>query len=430
MKASFVSFLIAMVLTCTAHAQTQQWGQVYFANHVLAAPPDRLVRGSDGTPVVGTYHAAQLYYGTNLSNLIPVTDPPATFRPQGTSRQGTWLGGMRTLVGVAPGTQTYLQVRFWHTDAGGTFEEASRINGPYRWMSSSFTYVPPPPGSSLEAHYMEGFVGLTSDCGGFSATPEILVQPTNQVVQAGQDVVISVVSTNYCGHLWQFSGTNITATNLPGSRFLILTNVQPSQAGDYRVIVGTPYFNWGGLVTSQVARLTVEAPPQWGEVFFASHVLPTPPTRTIYHRDGEPIVGTNIFAQLYYGTTDQNLIPLTNLPATFRLPGTSSPGTWRGGGMRTLVGIPPGMPVRLQVRIWDGNWARTFEEAVANGTFWNYGFPFFLHATTTRLTHGGLLHGRLHRFYHDVQLPRPTRPDRNSSPANGSIGLRRREHHV
>jgi hypothetical protein len=57
---------------------------------------------------------------------------------------------------------------------------------------------------------------------------------------------------------WQFNGSNINT--LPGSRFLTLRNVQSSQAGDYRVIVGPL---WGPSVTSQVARLTVEVPPQF-----------------------------------------------------------------------------------------------------------------------------------------------------------------------
>src|SRR5262245_26166174 len=116
MKSSLALSFIPL-LTLASQAQTQQWGQVYFDNSVeFQAPGDRLVRTFDGSPVVGTYHAAQLYYGTNIANLIPLTNPPATFPPPGTRRAGTWIGGMRTLVGIPPGTQIVLQVRFWHTD--------------------------------------------------------------------------------------------------------------------------------------------------------------------------------------------------------------------------------------------------------------------------------------------------------------------------
>jgi len=107
---------------------------------------------------------------------------------------------------------------------------------------------------------------------------------------------------------------------------------------------------------------------QWGEVNFNNANLPSTtshPDRLVWFR-GTALVGTNIFAQLFYGTNDQNLIPVTNAPATFRPPTTQSPGTWTRGGMRTLVGILPGTPARLEVRIWDGAWP--YEEALSNGS--------------------------------------------------------------
>jgi len=364
MKWLITSFVIGLAIS--SHAQTQQWGQVYFANHVLRWPPDRLVRLTGSPmPLVGTNFIAELLYGTNLSSMVRLSNaPPAPFRPESTLYPGTWSGGMRTLVGIPPGTPIVLVVRIWNNDAAGSYEEALQqgTNAPYFLASSAFTYVPPPPGSPIEAHYMSNFSGLTSDCGlAFQRQPSILVQPTNQTVRVGDDVIISVVTGNAaCYHQWQFNGTNLNV--LPGSRFLLLTNVQPSQAGEYRVILNG---NGGGGITSQVARLTVEPPPQWGQVLFANNVLTVPPDRRPFFPDMTPVVGTNFVAQLFYGTNDFNLIAVTNPPAPFREPSTSSPGTWRGG-MRTLVGIPPGTPVRLQVRIWDILWGQTYEEADSN----------------------------------------------------------------
>ena len=75
------------------------------------------------------------------------------------------------------------------------------------------------------------------------------------------------------------------------------------------------------------------------------------PSRCIY---GAPLVGTDLVAQLYYGTQGtpyQSLTPV-DPPARFRVSTTPFPGTW-SGGMRTLEGTLPGQTVTLQVRVWD-----------------------------------------------------------------------------
>src|SRR5688572_20691731 len=309
MKSSCVAFLIAMV-TLVSHAQTQQWGQVYFDNSVLPTNgADRLVRLFGARqPLVGTNFVAELLYGTSPSTRVSLSNAPAArFRPEGTPYPGTWSGGMRTLVGIPPGTQTYMHVDVWNNDEAATYDEAVR-NGKVLMRSTSFTYVPPSPGSSIDAHYISNFYGFTGDYCVRSGPRSILVQPTNQIVRIGDNVVISVLSTNACGHQWQFNGTNINA--LPGSRFLVLTNVQPFQAGDYRVIIDGAF---GGGLTSQVARLTVQAPPRWGEVLFENSVaFTTPRNRLVRFPDASPVVGTNFVAQLFYGTNQHNLIVVTN----------------------------------------------------------------------------------------------------------------------
>src|SRR5215510_1766809 len=53
---------------------------------------------------------------------------------------------------------------------------------------------------------------------------------------------------------------------------------------------------------------------------------------------GSLVVGTNWVAQLYYGTSANDLKPVDRAPAKFRVFTTSRPGTW-SGGMRSLFGV-------------------------------------------------------------------------------------------
>ncbi len=367
MRSLFTSFVMGLALAC--HAQTPQWGQVYFDNSVFT-PPRVVTSIVSGRPLVGTNFVAELYYGTNFSSMVRSTNGPgpiARFRPEGTMYPGTWSGGYRTLVGIPPGTPTLMRVWLWNNDDAESFDEAVQNSSPEILVSNPFTYTPPPPGSSIEAHYMSNFAAFQGECGRVIPT-SILVQPTNQTVRVGDNVVISVVSTNACYHQWQFNGTNINV--LPGSRFLVLTNVQPSQAGDYRVIIDPSSApGWSGP-TSQIARLTVEPPPQWGQVYFDNSVFSFPPDRLVRSGPGDPLVGTNFIAELVYFTNSTTQLSLTNAPpARFRPQGTPYPGTW-SGGMRTLVGVPPGTPVQIMVDVWNNDVLATYDEAVRTGMVW------------------------------------------------------------
>jgi hypothetical protein len=82
-----------------------------------------------------------------------------------------------------------------------------------------------------------------------------------------------------------------------------------------------------------------------------------------------PAVGTNLQVQLYYGAStsfDTALQPVAQAPARLRASTTSVPGTWEGGGMRTLSGFEPGTYVLLQVRVWDIQDGLTYEQWVTN----------------------------------------------------------------
>ena len=86
--------------------------------------------------------------------------------------------------------------------------------------------------------------------------PVIVMQPESQTVPGGADVIFSVEATGTAllSYQWQFNGVVMSdETNAS----LVLSNVQPSQAGDYVVVVA----NSVGAVTSAVARLTVTSPP-------------------------------------------------------------------------------------------------------------------------------------------------------------------------
>mgnify|MGYP003339754500 CR=1 FL=1 len=86
--------------------------------------------------------------------------------------------------------------------------------------------------------------------------PGIATQPASQGVLAGSNASFAVVATGTAplGYRWHLGGTPIAgATNSS----LLITNAQPTNAGNYAVIVTNPF----GAATSAVAVLTVWVPP-------------------------------------------------------------------------------------------------------------------------------------------------------------------------
>jgi hypothetical protein len=122
-----------------------------------------------------------------------------------------------------------------------------------------------------------------------------------------------------------------------------------------------------------------------GTINFANDTasLSSPPDRLIrfgdridpgnvFQTNGAPAVGTNFQVQLYYGAStaqESSLIPLTSAPGRLRASTTSVPGVWSGGGVRTLSFFAPGDTVKIQLRVWDINFAPTFEQALANPAY-------------------------------------------------------------
>jgi len=94
--------------------------------------------------------------------------------------------------------------------------------------------------------------GATGKCKGVI----IKAQPQNQTVTVGSVATFGVTATGFgaLGYQWQFNGAALPAAT---STSLILAHPQPSDSGNYTVVVS----NSLGAVTSAVAVLTVWVPP-------------------------------------------------------------------------------------------------------------------------------------------------------------------------
>jgi len=91
---------------------------------------------------------------------------------------------------------------------------------------------------------------------GCSQAPQILAQPQSQSVTAGQSASFTVTASGLdpLSYQWRFNGANLASATLSS---YTRANAQFSHSGNYDVIVSNPY----GVVTSQVALLTVTLPP-------------------------------------------------------------------------------------------------------------------------------------------------------------------------
>ncbi len=89
-----------------------------------------------------------------------------------------------------------------------------------------------------------------------TSAPVITEQPQSETVTAGRSARFSVgaTGTSPLFFQWQFNGTNITGATLSS---LLLTNVQPAQAGVYAVNISNAF----GVVVSKPATLGVTLAP-------------------------------------------------------------------------------------------------------------------------------------------------------------------------
>lgn len=85
--------------------------------------------------------------------------------------------------------------------------------------------------------------------------PSITQQPTNQTVNEGGTLTLSVIATNATGYQWKNDGEDITSAT---SATYTKQSVEPSDAGSYTCVVSGEA---GTSVTSDAATVTVNALP-------------------------------------------------------------------------------------------------------------------------------------------------------------------------
>ena len=84
--------------------------------------------------------------------------------------------------------------------------------------------------------------------------PAITQQPTNQTVNEGDTLTLSIIATNATGYQWKKGGEDIPSAT---SATYTKQSVAPSDAGSYTCVVTGA----GGSVTSSPAKVTVKALP-------------------------------------------------------------------------------------------------------------------------------------------------------------------------
>ncbi|MGC3959829.1 MAG: immunoglobulin domain-containing protein [Verrucomicrobiota bacterium] len=117
-------------------------------------------------------------------------------------------------------------------------------------------------------------IRLTGTALSTNRLPPVIVQsPTNQSVAAGGSVLFAVVAegTPELAYQWRFAGADLAGQT---GNSLSLLSVQPTNAGDYSVLVSNAY----GAVTSSIATLTV--------LTYPPVITSQPPDRTVF--EGKP----------------------------------------------------------------------------------------------------------------------------------------------
>ena len=121
------------------------------------------------------------------------------------------------------------------------------------------------------------------------------------------------------------------------------------------------------IVTGLLIITTASALAQ-GTVTFNNNVLS--PIPLVYLGDPSaniPLVGTNYVAQLWAGTNAASLAAVSGSISKFRPPTTLSPGTWAGKPTLALPLGGVGIPITLQVRVWDASVYTTYAASAAAG---------------------------------------------------------------
>ena len=140
MKNRLIGALAPLLGACVAFfaAISASAVPVTFSNPMFGT--ERLVLGLDGLPLAGTNWQAQLYRDTGSGLILVPGVGTGRFPSPTSSGRGTWSGGVRELVGVAPNEVVQLEVRIWDATLYGTFEAAA-VAGGITGTSGLFEYV-------------------------------------------------------------------------------------------------------------------------------------------------------------------------------------------------------------------------------------------------------------------------------------------------
>lgn len=143
--------------------------------------------------------------------------------------------GLSNVVAIAAGGSHSLALKSDHTLVGWGTDSYGPITWPV-WLTNVVSIA------AGEFHSLALVEG----------EPIVIQQPTNYTVFSGETAVfdISAIGPLPISYQWLHSGTNVVS---PNTSTLILSNVQPADAGNYSVLLT----NFYGISTSSIAILTV-----------------------------------------------------------------------------------------------------------------------------------------------------------------------------
>ncbi|HZR21289.1 MAG TPA: immunoglobulin domain-containing protein [Verrucomicrobiae bacterium] len=151
------------------------------------------------------------------------------------------------------------------------------------------------------------------------SAPSITTQPTNETVIAGggADFQLAASGTAPLSYQWFFNGNSLAGATDPA---LVLSNVQPGQAGPYNAVVR----NTVGSATSLVAQLTVLLPPSIstvalnGTTMSVSFTTLSGPHYVLEYKDTLTAPSWTVLPQSLVGTGGTLTLRDTNPPGSAR----------------------------------------------------------------------------------------------------------------
>jgi hypothetical protein len=148
-------------------------------------------------------------------------------------------------------------------------------------------------------------LGLTTS----SQPPSITAQPQNITVNAGQDATFSVVAIGASPLIYQWRSNGVAIAGGTNST-LLLTNVQPSYAANYSVVVTN---NFGSVTSSNAALLVASGGGGSGSIVAQWNFNSAPPDADVTTGSTLPSIGAGNVGTL--GTTVTFATGSTNDPA-------------------------------------------------------------------------------------------------------------------